>query len=193
MGTVKSITIFGVDPGTRSLGFGWIEIDAAQPESVLSRGYGVVQPEGKLSVAERLSILMAELTDVFAERRPQVVVVEKVFMAKNVESAFVLGQARGVVLAVAAATGAVIQEEAAKTAKKSVTGRGSAEKAEVRMMLGRLLGMSEELERLPLDASDALALAYQGWRTYVVGAAMKRTPIEREVNERAGKKNEVAT
>lgn len=168
---VDSITIFGIDPGTRTLGFGWIEVDRRNLELVLSRGCGVIEATSPLksenTVAKRLALIMQELAQIFAERRPAVVVIEKVFLGKNVSSAFVLGQARGVVLALAAARGADIREEAAKTAKKSVTGRGSADKTEVRLILGRLLGMSEELESLPLDASDGLALAYQGWRSLI--------------------------
>ncbi len=167
----KTITIFGIDPGTRTLGFGWIEVEAGSLETVVSRGCGVIDATSKIAfentVPMRLSVIMRELGAVFAQRQPVVVVVEKVFLGKNVDSAFVLGQARGVVLALAAATGAAIREESAKTAKKSVTGRGSAEKTEVRTMLGRLLAMSEELESLPLDASDGLALAYQGWRSLI--------------------------
>ena len=153
------------------MGFGWIEVDAHHPEQILSRGCGVIDATSRTpaenTVPMRLALIMRELRSVFAERQPTIVVVEKVFLGKNVDSAFVLGQARGVVLALAAETGAMIREEAAKTAKKSVTGRGSAEKTEVRFMLGRLLSMSEEIESLPLDASDGLALAYQGWRSMI--------------------------
>lgn len=168
--SLKTITIFGVDPGTRVVGFGWIEVDSKNLDVIVSRGCGVINavasPAAGLSgVPHRLSVILRDLQGVFAERRPDIVVVEKVFLGKNVDSAFVLGQGRGVVLAVAAMVGAQVREEAAKTAKKSVTGRGSAEKTEVRQTLGWLLGMSEELESLPIDASDGLALAYQGWRS----------------------------
>ncbi len=168
---MDSITIFGIDPGTRTLGFGWIEVQTSNPEYVLSRGCGVIEAATgagrKDDVSARLAVIMRELEAVFAERRPSRVVVEKVFLGKNVDSAFVLGQARGVVLALAANAGAEICEVAAKTAKKSVTGNGGSEKTEVRLVLGRLLGMTDELASLPIDASDGLALAYQGWRTLV--------------------------
>lgn len=181
---VESITIFGIDPGTRTLGFGWIEVDGHNLDLVISRGCGVIEATSRIksenTVASRLAVILRELSKVFAERRPAVVVVEKVFLGKNVSSAFVLGQARGVVLALAASSGATIREEAAKTAKKSVTGRGSSEKSEVRLILGRLLGMSDELESLPLDASDGLALAYQGWRSLIA----ERHLAVREVKSR---------
>ncbi|CAN5687396.1 crossover junction endodeoxyribonuclease RuvC [soil metagenome] len=175
---VESLTIFGIDPGTRVLGFGWIEVDASDLERVLSRGCGVIEASSKTAsenaVPARLALILRELTEVFAQRRPSVVVVEKVFLGKNVDSAFVLGQARGIVLAVASAAGALVFEVAAKTAKKSVTGSGASEKTEVRLVLGRILGMSEELDSLPLDASDGLALAYQGWRSMIADDQMKK-------------------
>lgn len=191
--TEKTITIFGIDPGTRLLGFGWIELDASNLEVIVSRGCGVIDAVSgaqtssargtkSRSVPERLSIILRDLQGVFAERRPDIVVVEKVFLGKNVESAFVLGQGRGVVLAVASMFGAEVREEAAKTAKKSVTGRGSAEKTEVRQTLGWLLGMSDELESLPIDASDGLALAYQGWRSLLIESMIETRTRRDEVD-----------
>lgn len=179
---MESITIFGIDPGTRTLGFGWIEVMASDFDRVLSRGCGVIEAMSRGAngaeneIGSRLALIMKDLDAVFAERRPSVVVVEKVFLGKNVDSAFVLGQARGVVLALASTHGASIREEAARTAKKSVTGNGAAEKAEVRLILGRLLGMTEELESLPLDASDGLALAYQGWRSMIAERRAQQGP-----------------
>ncbi len=174
---VETITIFGIDPGTRILGFGWIEVNALNLEQVVSRGCGVIEPRARTSrekaLPARLSLILRDLETVFAERRPSVVVVEKVFLGKNVDSAFVLGQSRGIVLALADQAGAEIFEVAAKTAKKSVTGSGASEKNEVRLVLGRILQMSAELESLPIDASDGLALAYQGWRAKVEFQQMK--------------------
>lgn len=194
---VESLTIFGIDPGTRVLGFGWIEVDASNLETVLSRGCGVIEASSKVAaenkVPARLALILRELTEIFAQRRPSVVVVEKVFLGKNVDSAFVLGQARGIVLALADSAGAEIFEIAAKTAKKSVTGSGASEKTEVRLVLGRILAMSEELESLPLDASDGLALAYQGWRTMIGEAQMNRqmAPSSSRLPKRRGLKNGV--
>ena len=180
----KTITIFGIDPGTRTLGFGWIEVDSGNLETIVSRGCGVIEAASRSprenTVSRRLALILRELAAVFAQRQPDVVVVEKVFLGKSVDSAFVLGQARGVVLALAAGTDAEIREEAAKTAKKSVTGRGSADKTEVRSMLGRVLAMSVELESLPIDASDGLALAYQGWRSLILEDRMTPKVHDRE-------------
>ncbi len=168
MNPIRTLTILGIDPGTRNLGYGWIEVDANRPEDVYGRGCGVLRASAKDDVATRLSILMGELEKVIVDCRPAIVTVEKVFLGKSVESAFVLGQARGVVLALAARSGATVREEAAVSAKKSVTGSGASEKTEVRFMLSKLLKMGQELDSVPLDASDALALAYHTWRRLCV-------------------------
>lgn len=168
----RLVIIYGIDPGSRILGYGWIELAGPGSEKILGRGCGVIRTRSDLlpgsgGAAARLSTIMKELEAVFTARPPSVVVVEKVFLGKSVESAFVLGQARGVVLALAAQAGAQVREEATKTVKKTVTGNGAAQKADVQFMLGRLLDFSNELSALPLDASDALALAYQGWRRHL--------------------------
>ena len=175
----QTLILFGVDPGSRNLGYGWIEVDAAHPDLVYARGCGVLRAPAKNDVATRLAQLMQELQEIFDEHKPAIVTVEKVYLGKSVESAFTLGQARGVVLALAARVGAVVREEAAVSAKKSVTGNGSSEKTEVRLMLSRLLKMGPELDSIALDASDALALAYHTWRRICVErslGAQTRTP-----------------
>ena len=70
------MTIFGIDPGTRRLGFGWIEVDASSPETVVARGCGVIEPDSKRPLAFRLAAIMTELQLVFAERQPHRVMVE---------------------------------------------------------------------------------------------------------------------
>jgi crossover junction endodeoxyribonuclease RuvC len=68
----------------------------------------------------------------------------------------VLGQARGAILAAVAAGGLPVNEYAPARIKRSVTGNGRANKAQVKFMVKRLLA----LDRLPgSDAADALAAA----------------------------------
>jgi crossover junction endodeoxyribonuclease RuvC len=163
-----SITILGVDPGTRRMGFGWIEFDAIYPDRLIARGCGVIEPNSNLSLERRLAAMMGELELIFAERHPAKLVLESVFLSKNVSSAFVLGESRGVVLAMAGKHESAVLHVATKTAKKSVTGRGDSTKGDVQMVLDRLLHLGGALLELPLDASDGLALAYHGWRISVM-------------------------
>jgi crossover junction endodeoxyribonuclease RuvC len=82
--------------------------------------------------------------------------VEKVFLAKNVHSALILGHVRGVALLSAVEEGLELFEYSALEVKKAVTGYGRAEKNQVHSMVGTLIG-----QKLPRsqDVSDALAVA----------------------------------
>ncbi|MCX7978837.1 MAG: crossover junction endodeoxyribonuclease RuvC [Bdellovibrionaceae bacterium] len=146
--------ILGIDPGSRVAGYGLVEI---QGDDILHISHGVLQIEADRSFSERLGQLGQGLSRLLLRYQPSQVVVEKVFLGRSVDSAFKLGQARGVVLYECQRSGVPLSEYAASAVKKGVTGRGSAEKEEVRLILERLLGLSQ-IEWL--DASDALALAW---------------------------------
>ena len=73
------------------------------------------------------------------------------------QTAFAVGQARGVVLLAAAEHGVPVFEYGPHEVKIAVTGYGRADKGQVQRMVQALLGMSV-LPR-PDDAADALAVA----------------------------------
>ena len=135
-------------------------------------GYGVVLKEGsKLRALDhgciqtapdrelpaRLLIIHQALTELIEVHRPDAVGVERLFFNKNVQSAFAVGQARGVVLLAAAQHGVPVLEFGPHEVKVAVTGYGRAEKDQVQRMVQAVLGMAV-LPR-PDDAADALAVA----------------------------------
>jgi crossover junction endodeoxyribonuclease RuvC len=83
--------------------------------------------------------------------------VERIFFKRNVQSAFAVGQARGVILMVAARSGLPVAEYAPHEVKQAVTGYGRADKGQVQRMVQTILGLVV-LPR-PDDAADALAIA----------------------------------
>ena len=149
--------ILGVDPGSRATGYG--VIDTVPVARML--GGGVIRPQAGAALSERLRDIHEGITAAIAEFNPEVVVVERVFNARNPHSALVLGHARGVVLLAAAQAGLTPSEYSAREIKQAVTGTGAAGKEQVRFMVMRLLRLTAEP---PLDLSDALAaaLAHQG-------------------------------
>jgi crossover junction endodeoxyribonuclease RuvC len=152
------VRVLGVDPGSRVVGYGLVEVDAtrAGPEAMRYVECGVIVPAAGAPFATRLKEIAAELRAVIAELGPEVVAVESVFQKHNVQSALKLGQARGVVLLCAAEAGVAIHEYAPARVKKAVTGRGAAGKPQVQEMVRALL----HLRRSPRpDAADALAVA----------------------------------
>ncbi len=145
--------ILGVDPGSSATGFGLVE---GTGRRLVHLDHGVLRPPADVNLAERLHFLHAGLADLIDRYRPEVAVVERVFMASNPHSALVLGQARGALLACLGASGVRAVEVAAREAKQAIAGSGAADKRQVQAMVARLLGLET---RPPTDAADALALA----------------------------------
>jgi crossover junction endodeoxyribonuclease RuvC len=149
----------GIDPGTRVVGYGAI---VAAPRGPRLLAAGVVRTEKKASVPERLGRIQAEIERLLSALRPTVVVVEQAFAARNVQSALRIGEGRGVILACAAASGAEVVQYAPAVAKKALIGHGAADKTQVARMVAEILN-AKGLD-LPLDASDALAMALAHWQ-----------------------------
>jgi crossover junction endodeoxyribonuclease RuvC len=107
-------------------------------------------------LAVRLAAIHEAVREVIEMHRPDVVVVEQVFVAVNARSALVLGQARGVAVAAAALAGLPVDELAAQEVKLAVVGQGAAPKLQVQRMVQRLLALPHAPAQ---DAADALAAA----------------------------------
>ena len=145
--------LLGLDPGLRHTGWGVIDVLGNR---LTHRADGVVHSDGSKSLPERLVQLFRQLNEVLDEMRPDEAAVEETFVNKNPASTLKLGVARGVVLLVPAERGLPVAEYSANLIKKSVVGVGHADKAQVQMMVRRLLPGC--LIQSP-DAADALAVA----------------------------------
>lgn len=146
--------VLGVDPGTVVLGYGAVVRRDEGPRLLAA---GTIAPTSSLSVPERLAVIRAEFDRLLARLRPTVVVVEKAFSARNVQSALRIGEGRGVVLSAAAACGAEVVQYMPSTAKKALVGSGQGTKEQVAAMVTRMLGLDAAPE--PLDVTDAIGLA----------------------------------
>lgn len=149
--------MLGIDPGTRVMGYGALVL---APEGPRFLACGVLRPSLRAAVPARLAEIQVDLEQLLAALRPQVLTIERVFHSKNVQAAFRIGEARGVVLAAAARLGLEILELAPAAAKKAVVGHGGASKVQVARMIEHLLGTGPLA--VPGDATDALALAFAG-------------------------------
>ena len=147
--------VLGIDPGSQVTGWGLVERSAGR---LLHCEHGTVRPQRGAPLAERLGALQTRLGELIAHHEPDCVAVEQVFLASGVSprSALVLGQARGVALAVAAAHRIAVHEYTARSIKLAVTGHGGAAKREVQTMIRQLLALGRVP---PQDAADALAAA----------------------------------
>jgi len=144
--------LIGLDPGLRHTGWGVIDVAGNRLRHVAD---GVVHTHQQLSLAERLVELFRQLNTVLDRFAPEAAAVEETFVNKNPSSTLRLGMARGVVLLAPAERGLPVFEYATNLVKKSIVGVGHADKAQVQMMVRRLLPGAVADE----DASDALAVA----------------------------------
>lgn len=149
-----SIRILGIDPGSQRTGVGIIDVDAS------GRITHVHHQPITLLLAEnfalRLKVLLDELDALITRFAPQEVAIEKVFMARNPDSALKLGQARGAAMCAAVLRDLPIHEYAAKEVKLAVVGKGGADKQQVQYMMALLLNLNGKIQA---DAADALAVA----------------------------------
>ena len=117
---------------------------------------GQLTTKTSAELPQRLASLADQLDALLVEHRPDSAAVEEVFVNANPQSTLKLGQARGVVIMVAARAGMNVGEYAARLVKKAVVGTGNAEKAQVHAMVARLL---PGVKIAGPDAADALAVA----------------------------------
>ncbi len=156
--------ILGIDPGSQFTGFGAVKSDGDQVELL---SYGVIAPPSNLPFNERIAIIAEEMEALLEKLRPDVTVVEKIFLGKNADSAFKLGHARGAVIAAAVRAESEVVEYATRIVKKGITGNGNATKEQVQLVLFAAMNLKAKAQA---DASDALALAFYHARNLEVRA-----------------------
>jgi crossover junction endodeoxyribonuclease RuvC len=145
--------VLGIDPGSRLTGWGLVEVRGSAFRHVAS---GTIALRTDQTLGSRLACLHAECLRLLTAWSPAAVVLERAFVARNVQSAFRLGEARGAVLAAAGAHGTALHEYAPATVKLATVGHGQADKRAVGRGIALRLGLAAPP---PPDAADALALA----------------------------------
>lgn len=161
------IRIVGIDPGSRTTGFGVIESSGARHRCI---AYGRIRTEDS-GLPQRLLSIQQQLTQALRELQPHEAAIEGVFVKRNNASALVLGHARGVALCTLAAADLPVAEYTPATVKKAICGNGRAEKPQMQYMVRLLLKLTENP---PADAADALAVALCHAQQRALSVALKR-------------------
>ena len=152
--------ILGVDPSLRGTGYGVIRLAKPHP---LALAHGTISCPKNWERSRCLVKIVETLRDVLKQHQPTVCVVEGLFYAQNLQTAIIMGEARGAALAAVAESGIEIYEIATRKVKLAIVGYGAAQKSAVAKMVQRLL----DLPKPPApDAADALALALTHAREY---------------------------
>ncbi len=146
--------VLGIDPGTAALGYGIVERTGGRLRSI---DYGCLETSADVALPGRLLTIHRFVGDLIALYRPDLVGVERLFFSRNAQTAFAVGQARGVVLLAAAEADVPVRDATPNEVKVAVAGYGAADKEQVQRMVRTVL----ELPELPTpdDAADALAVA----------------------------------
>jgi crossover junction endodeoxyribonuclease RuvC len=162
------VRVLGVDPGTAATGYGVVETGNGAPWGRTGEAggpggpgrlieCGVITFARKSSLPRRLAELHAEILALIARHHPTALALESAFYHRNVRTTLVLGHARGVVLLAAQQAGLAIAEYPPATVKKTVVGAGGAPKAQVGIVVARLLRLRTAPR--PADAADGVAVA----------------------------------
>ena len=158
--------VLGIDPGSRRTGWGVVQLEGTRLRHI---GAGTITVPEKLALSKRLRRIHEALEHVIAEHGPEAVAVEEIFYAKYANAAIKLGHARGVALLAAEQASLEVHEYPPAIVKRTVVGRGAADKSQVGRLVMALLGLKEAPEE---DAADALAVAIthiQASRSKAVG------------------------
>jgi crossover junction endodeoxyribonuclease RuvC len=149
---IATIRVLGIDPGSQRTGFGVVDATGARLAYVASGVIRTTQGE----FAARLCEIFRCMRSIVAQYQPQEIAIEKVFVNRNPDSALKLGQARGAAICGTAESNADVFEYATRQIKQAVVGSGSAEKAQVQLMMRSILKLEGPVSA---DAADALAAA----------------------------------
>ena len=145
--------ILGLDPSLRGTGYGVIRLAKAAPQAL---AHGTISCPANWERSRCLVKIVQTLREILQQHQPAVCVVEGLFYAQNLQTALIMGEARGAALAVIAEAGLEIYELAPRKVKQAIVGFGGAQKLAVAKMVQRMLRLPEPPAP---DAADALALA----------------------------------
>lgn len=147
--------IVGIDPGIATTGYGFIRPAASGRLEAVD--FGVLRTDAGAPLPERLASLYQSMTALLTLHRPDSAAVERLYFQRNVSTAMVVGEARGVLLLALAQAGILVGEYTPGEIKQAVTAYGGAGKRQMQEMIRLLLGLPEVPR--PDDAADALAVA----------------------------------
>ncbi len=142
--------VLGIDPGHAILGYGIID-----NTKVVT--YGVIETSKDDTEENRLLKIYNNLYKIVDQFKPNELAMESLFFNKNVTTAISVGQARGIVMLIAAQKGIKVFNYTPSQIKQGVSGYGRSTKKDIQFMVKMILELDEIPQ--PDDAADALAIA----------------------------------
>lgn len=146
--------VLGIDPGTAIVGFGVIDSNGHKHTI---KDAGVIRTPAHQALELRLQTIYSSLEEIIKLNKPDVMVVEKLFFARNVTTAMSVSHARGVIYLAGVQAGVRVVEYTPLQIKQAITGYGQADKNQIQEMVKAMLKLKERPK--PDDCADALAAA----------------------------------
>ncbi len=146
--------ILGVDPGIGRCGWAIIEESKGSFSAI---AFDCIETSSKTDVSKRLEEVYLEMQRIIKKYSPDSLSIEDLFFTNNAKTAFVVGQARGVILLAASQNNLSIGIYTPLQVKMAVTGYGRAEKNQIGQMVKTIFKL-KEAPKLD-DTADALAVA----------------------------------
>ncbi len=148
--------ILGIDPGVNNVGYGLVK--CSSPGNISYISSGLIKTSSEDFLHQRLGIISKAIQEIITQFAPNAIGMEKVFINKNALSSMKLSHARGAIMSVIGQTDICFAEVAPNTAKKTLTGHGHADKAQVMYMITKTV--SNLKSKISQDESDAFSIAY---------------------------------
>lgn len=146
--------ILGIDPGIGRCGWSIVESNG---QKLTTKNFGCIETFNDKKIEERLEVVYKEITTLIKKYSPDVMAIEELFFGNNAKTAFMVGEARGVILLCASQNNLPVSIYNPLSIKMALTGYGKAQKAQVGQMVKVLLGLKSIPK--PDDTADALAVA----------------------------------
>ena len=148
------VIVLGIDPGVANTGYGVV---AHHRGRLVALDGGVIETAAGRDPGERLAAIHERVCGLLDEYAPDALAVEDLYFGTNANSAFAVGQARGVVMLAAGQRRLPCFSYTPQQVKGAVCGSGRAGKEQVQRMVGTLLALPDL--PAPDHAADALAVA----------------------------------
>jgi len=160
--------ILGIDPGVGRTGWGVVDFNANKFKVV---DYGLIETKPNSAIEDRLLVISRDIEKIIKKNKPEALSIEDLFFSSNAKTAFMVGQARGVILLLAAKNNLSISIYTPLQVKMTLTGYGRADKNQIGQMVKVILS----LDKIPKidDTSDALALAITHAFSYKINSKIK--------------------
>ena len=145
--------VLGIDPGLLHTGWAIVDTSGQTRKYIAS---GVILPNPKMEMAQRLVTVFREVTKICETFSPDECSIEIIFVNKNPKTTLILGHARSAAIVAVANQEIPIFEYEPNKIKKALTGAGHADKTAVDKMVQILLPNAHPKTA---DEADAIAIA----------------------------------